>query len=477
MINPRTRWIIFSSLFTLTILSYLITVKLKIRPSPQVQKTFEYIESLPPSSVIIISFDHEASSLPEIKPITQILLRHAFRQNIRIVGMSLFAEGTAIGYNMLTQTAREFGRIYGQDYVFLGFKPQHISAILGMGESIRGVFPEDYMGNRTDSIPMMKNINNYDSISMVISIADGDRAVQWIEYAGARYNQKILAGLTAAMITTYDPYLNSGQLFSVVGGLKGAAEYETLYGRLGSGSRGLLAQSTTHIFIIALIVIGNIICISEGEREGRGEGRMDVGVIIAGILTLAIYSFLYKDNPVYKMAESLLIGLSVGYTLVIFWQSTLIDLLINPLFGQGKIILVIPLILGLAMFSRFSNSLSWLSRIPLSFMIGAGAGVAIPAMLYARTLKQVSASVAPMIDEAGNFNFSELVVVIGLLSTLSYFYFSRRHEGLLGRSAKVGTYFMMIFFGATFGYTVMSRLSTLIGRVDFLVTDFLHIIK
>lgn len=271
MTNLKTRWIIFASLFVLAVLSYLITIKLKIRPSPQVQKTYDYIENLPEASIIIFSFDHEASSLPEIKPITQVILRHAFRNNIKIIGLSLFAEGTAIGYNMLTKTASEFGKEYGKDYVFLGFKPQHISAILGMGESIRGVFPEDYLGNATDSIPLMRHVDNYDSISMVISIADGDRAVQWIEYAGARYNQKILAGLTSAMITTYDPYLNSGQLFSVVGGLKGAAEYEMLCGQPGRGSRGLLAQSTAHIFIIALIIIGNVIYFrGRAGKKGRG---------------------------------------------------------------------------------------------------------------------------------------------------------------------------------------------------------------
>lgn len=204
---------------------------------------------------------------------------------------------------------------------------------------------------------------------------------------------------------------------------------------------------------------------------------MDVGTIIAGLLTLAIYTFLYKDNPVYRVAESLLIGLSIGYTLVIFWQSTLIDILFAPLFRQGKIILVVPLILGLMMFSRFGRRYGWLSRIPIAFMIGAGAGVAIPAMLYARTLKQLSASVAPLIAENGMFNFEAIVIVLGLLSTLSYFYFSRERTGLMGKAAKLGTYFLMIFFGTTFGYTVMSRLSTFIGRVDFLLVDFLHLIK
>ena len=129
------------------------------------------------------------------------------------------------------------------------------------------------------------------------------------------------------------------------------------------------------------------------------------------------------------------------------------------------------------MFSRFSKKYSWLSRIPIALMIGAGAGVAIPAMLYARTLKQISASVMPLVNENGAFNFEALVVVAGLLSTLSYFYFSREHKGLMGKSAKLGTYFLMTFFGATFGYTVMSRMSTFIGRIDFLLSDFLHIIK
>jgi hypothetical protein len=202
---------------------------------------------------------------------------------------------------------------------------------------------------------------------------------------------------------------------------------------------------------------------------------MDIGIIIAGILTLAIFTFLYRDNPIYRMVEHLLIGLSIGYALVIYWQTTLVDILFRPLLTGGKPVLLIPLVLGLLMFSRFSSRLSWLSRIPIAFMIGAGAGVAIPAMLYARTLKQVSASVMPVIDDGG-FHFEALVVALGLLSTLAYFYFSREHEGLMGRAARLGTYFLMVFFGATFAYTVMSRMSTFIGRIDFLLTDFLRLI-
>ncbi len=266
----KSRWIIFAGMFLIVVVSYILSIPFDTQPSPEVQKAFDYIENLPESSVILFSFDHEASSLPEIKPIALALLRHAFRSKARVIGLSLFAEGTAIGYRMMTKAAAEFGLKYGRDYVFLGFKPQQISAILGIGESITRVFPEDYLGNKTDTIPIMHGINNYDDIDMVITIADGDRPAQWIEYGGARYNQQIMAGLTAAMITSYDPYLASGQLYAVVGGLKGAAEYENLYGKRGAGNRGMLAQTSAHFYVIALIIIGNIIYFRSRKQQGRG---------------------------------------------------------------------------------------------------------------------------------------------------------------------------------------------------------------
>ena len=202
---------------------------------------------------------------------------------------------------------------------------------------------------------------------------------------------------------------------------------------------------------------------------------MDAGTIIAGILTLAILSFLYRDNPVYKMAESLLIGVSIGYFLVITWTNTLMDTMFEPLFASGDLYLLIPLAFGLLMFARFHQKTIWLAKIPIGFLIGSGAGVAIPAMLHARTLKQMSATVAPVVSKGGFPNIASIVVIVGVISTLTYFYFSREHKGALGKSARLGTLFLMVFFGTTFGYTVMSRMSTFIGRMQFLLADFLHL--
>jgi len=202
---------------------------------------------------------------------------------------------------------------------------------------------------------------------------------------------------------------------------------------------------------------------------------MDIGTLVAGILTLAILTFLYRDNPIYKMAEYLLIGVSIGYVLVINWSNTLMDRMVTPLFSHGELHLIIPLILGLMMFGRLNRNTRSLSRIPIAVLIGSGAGLAIPAMLQARTLVQLSNTVTPLFASNGVPNVSAIVVLIGVITTVSYFYFSREHRGVLGQSARIGTWFLMIFFGTTFGYTVMSRMSTFIGRVDFLLSDFLHL--
>jgi hypothetical protein len=202
---------------------------------------------------------------------------------------------------------------------------------------------------------------------------------------------------------------------------------------------------------------------------------MDAGTIIAGLLTLAILTFLYRDNPIYKVAEYLLLGVSIGYTLVVAWNNTLMDTLFKPLFGGADWSLIVPLILGLMMFGRFSRQTSGWVKFPIAVLIGSGAGVAIPAMLDQRTLKQMSATISPLVTAGGWPDITAIVVIVGVISTLTYFYFSREHKGAIGSVAKVGTWFLMIFFGTTFGYTVMSRMSTFIGRMEFLLSDFLRI--
>lgn len=189
---------------------------------------------------------------------------------------------------------------------------------------------------------------------------------------------------------------------------------------------------------------------------------------ITALLTLAIYTILVGDNPIYKLAEHLLIGLSLGYSLVVTVKSILIPQAIAPL-TDGNMTAIIPVVLGSVMFLRIHPKLAGWSQIPLALLIGAGAGASIPAMMQARVLKQVSATIS------GSGTVDGVIILLGVLVTIMYFVFTRQHTGTWGKGAVAGRYFMMIFFGATFAYTVMSRMALLIGRFEFLLSDWLGV--
>ncbi len=263
----ETRHWIFIGLFVLIGLAMASGIRLPTPISEQTQKMYDYIDSLPPGSILLVSFDHEASSLPEIQPIALALLRHCFERGVRIIGLALMAEGTSVGYHLTNKAAGEFNRKYGADYAFLGFRPQYIAAILSMGESFRATFPEDYLGRPSESLPLMNDADDYNGVAGVLSIADGSYTTHWIEYGG-RYDLAVLAGVTSAMVTTYDPYVASGQIKAMISGLRGAAEYESLIGHDGGGARGMLAQSSAHLYVILLIILGNVSYFVKKRRAG-----------------------------------------------------------------------------------------------------------------------------------------------------------------------------------------------------------------
>ncbi len=195
------------------------------------------------------------------------------------------------------------------------------------------------------------------------------------------------------------------------------------------------------------------------------------GTSLAAFFTLAIYSFLYKDNPFYKIAEHIFAGISAGYYVGLIWHSVIRQQLILPLFLDNEYLLIVPGILGFLMFSRFFPKVAWLSRLSLAFVIGNTAGIYLIQQFHGLIIPQVRSTFLSLTG------FSGIVMVIGVISTLIYFYFSKEHKGAFGIVAKIGIWFIMIAFGASFGYTVMARVSLLIGRAQFLMIDWLKIIR
>jgi hypothetical protein len=207
----------------------------------------------------------------------------------------------------------------------------------------------------------------------------------------------------------------------------------------------------------------------------------DIWMWVAGLLSLCIFSFLYKDNPFYKFAEHLFVGVANGYFLTFTVHRVLIPNLFNPLFA-GKLWLVISFIVGILYIMRFVPKVSWLVRIPIAITIGYYSGAYIPAVVQADIVRQIQGTILTPQNfqawHAGNMGVVwSVILFIGVLCTLSYFYFSKEHKGILGVTSRIGTIFIMIGFGAAFGYTVMARISLLIGRVQFLLGDWLGIIQ
>jgi hypothetical protein len=198
-------------------------------------------------------------------------------------------------------------------------------------------------------------------------------------------------------------------------------------------------------------------------------------VWLVAFFTLALLSFLYKDNPFYKLAEHIFAGLTAGYQVGLIWETVILQKLWDPMWDQGNWWLFVPGVLGLLMFSRFIARYSWLSRISLALVMGVTAGVFLATELHGRLLPQIQATMMPLWDSGAGVGASilSIIVVVGVISTLIYFYFSKEHTGALGVTAKVGIWFIMISFGAHFGYTVMGRVSLLIGRVQFLSEDWI----
>ncbi len=202
----------------------------------------------------------------------------------------------------------------------------------------------------------------------------------------------------------------------------------------------------------------------------------DPWIWIGAILTLMIFSFLYRDNPFYKFGEHLFVGIANGYYIVYYWHNALKPNLFEPL-SAGQFVYVVPLLLGLMYFTRFIPRISWLVRIPIGFTIGWGAGLSIPALFQADVLRQLEGTVvtpATFSDLASGI--WAVIILIGVVCTLVYFFFSREQKGLLGSASRLGIIFIMIGFGASFGYTVMARVSLLIGRIQFLLGPWLGLI-
>ncbi len=200
-----------------------------------------------------------------------------------------------------------------------------------------------------------------------------------------------------------------------------------------------------------------------------------IGVWVAALLTLACFTFLYKDNPFFRFAESLFAGVSLGYYIGIVLNQTLMPSLFVPMqenFGQNWD-LIVPGLLGVLLFMRYAPKFGWVSRYALAIYVAFYIGLEFTRKLHGEVLPQLARLIRPL-AAFDPVTLVSAVYITGVLSVLVYFFFSKEQDAVTKRISRVGIWFLMISFGAAFGFTVMGRVALLIGRLNFLILDWIY---
>ena len=268
-IRSIDRRIIFALIFVAVVWPLMQPMRLPIDVSPPVQTLYDAVEAIPPGSIVMLGADYSPDTMPELQPMVETFLRHAFERDLRVVVACLWPASPPLVERASTPLAEEYGKEYGVDYVNLGYMAGGIVTLLGMGASIPNTFPSDYGGTPVGEIPLMQEVENFDDIAFVMEVSAGTPGTrEWVQQVQGRYRVSLGSGTTAVGAPNFYPYVQSGQLTGLLGGLKGAAEYETLIGHPGDATKGMDAQSVVHALVVVFILFGNVVYLLSLRSKG-----------------------------------------------------------------------------------------------------------------------------------------------------------------------------------------------------------------
>ncbi|MDD5530331.1 MAG: hypothetical protein PHX21_09935 [bacterium] len=270
LLNLDRRWIFIVTAICV-ILPFLFPIGFPTNVTPPTQRIYDKIESVTEDGpAVIVSFDSDAAPLPELYPMAVSLIRHCFINNTKVILWGMNMQGVGIIQMALEDVKKDFPeKKSGINYVLIPYLPYPAIIIMKMGEDMHKAFNTDYYGVSIDSLPMMKDIRNFDQIALAVSLTGGSAWGTWVSFANQKYGCKVATGITAVGAPDCYPYLQTGQLVGMLGGMKGAAEYETLveakiaekglnFKTRKAACIGMDTQSVVHIVMIIFIILGNI---------------------------------------------------------------------------------------------------------------------------------------------------------------------------------------------------------------------------
>jgi hypothetical protein len=252
------RWV-YLMVALAVIVPFIFPADFPISLSPEARSLFDTVEALADGSTVMLVFDYYPSTIAECEPMTIAALHHLFRKNCKVITLSNIPYGgPSMAERVTRMMAEQYHKQYGIDFVNLGYKPNYVAVLSGMGNSIVSIFPTDNSGTPLAELPLMDSVYNYDDVDFIFEVADNSTANYWVSIVNAGYGVPMGCGTTAVSAPQYFAFYASGQFVGLLGGMKGAAEYEIMVGEKGTAFTGMGAQSLVHLLIIALVLIGNI---------------------------------------------------------------------------------------------------------------------------------------------------------------------------------------------------------------------------
>ena len=269
------RRIIYILVSLAVIVPLLYPLYIKINVTPTVQNVYDTIENLPPRSVIFLAMDFDPASKPELYPMAEAILRHAFRKNHRVIGMTFWLNGIGLGDKAFADIAKEYGKEPGKDYLYLGWQIGDVNLVITMCDpdvGIKGTWPKDNSGRPTTNMPVLEGVNTLKDINYLVELAAGSSLGAWFFYGKQEAKFNMGAGCTGVMASSYYNYMKIGWINGFMGGLRGAAEYETLLKQAGKATGGMDAQSVTHMLLILGIILSNIAYFVGRSKTNQTKG-------------------------------------------------------------------------------------------------------------------------------------------------------------------------------------------------------------
>jgi hypothetical protein len=266
------RWV-YTLVWTAVFIPLVFPMSFKINTTPEVQALYDSVESLPDSCTVLLTFDLWPNALAETEPMARTALHHLFRKNCKIVTLSTIPlGGPSVAERVTREMAALYNKQYGVDFVNLGYKPNYVSVLRGFATSIESIYPTDNSGTILAQLPLMQTVKTYDQIAFIFVVADNGIVDYWVSIVNAQFGKKMCMAVTSVMAPKQYAYMGSGQITGILGGMKGAAEYEQLVQKPGLATIGISIQSLVHFLLIALIGLGNLGYLLE-RRAKQKEAR------------------------------------------------------------------------------------------------------------------------------------------------------------------------------------------------------------